>query len=166
MSKLTTGFYRNDLVGPADEQRVQRGGERQDGRNPGDPARSGAARPICAPRSTGAIAARLIARADTRVLRGSSARGTQATLQAKWVAKALGIETILVWARDPAKAATIGGEVVPLAELVARADLIVTTTPAKEALITADMARPGLRIVAVGCDTPGKSEIAPEWRCC
>jgi ornithine cyclodeaminase len=160
VSKLTTGFYRNDLVGLPTSN----------GFSAVASARTGEILAILHDLGqltdlrtalTGAIAARLIARADTRVL-GIVGSGTQATLQAKWVARALGIETVLVWARDPAKAATIGGEVVPLAELVARADLIVTTTPAKEALITAEMVRPGLRIVAVGCDTPGKSEIAPE----
>jgi ornithine cyclodeaminase len=160
VSKLTTGFYRNDLVGLPTSN----------GFSAVASARTGEILAILHDLGqltdlrtalTGAIAARLIARADTRVL-GIVGSGTQAVLQAKWIAKALGIETILVWARDPVKAATVGGEVTPLAELVARADLIVTTTPAKEALITAEMVRPGLRIVAVGCDTPGKSEIAPE----
>ncbi|MFA6116819.1 MAG: hypothetical protein WC729_22665 [Sphingomonas sp.] len=157
--KLTTGFYRNDLVGLPTSNGFSAVASAKTGEILAilhDLGQLTDLRTALA----GAIAARLIARADTRVL-GVVGSGTQAALQAKWIAKALGIETVLVWARDPAKAAAIG-EAVPLAELAARADLIVTTTPSREALITAEMARPGMRIVAVGCDTPGKSEIAPE----
>jgi ornithine cyclodeaminase len=108
---------------------------------------------------TGGIAARLIARPDARVL-GIVGSGIQATLQARIVARMLGIETILVWARDLARAATIG-QPVELDELAACADVIVTTTPSATPLLTAGMARPGMRIVAVGADSPGKNEIAP-----
>jgi ornithine cyclodeaminase len=157
--KLTTGFYRNHMIGLPTSN----------GFSALASARTGEILAILHDRGqlsdlrtalAGVIAARLIARAETRVL-GVIGSGTQARLQAERIATALGIETVLVWARDPAKAAAIG-TVVPLAELVARADLIVTTTPSTLPSITADMARPGLRIVAVGCDTPGKSEIAPE----
>jgi ornithine cyclodeaminase len=108
----------------------------------------------------GAIAARLIARKDTQVL-GVVGSGMQARLQARAISRVLGIEKMLVWARDPARAAAVGGEVVSLEELAARADLIVTTTPSTVPLITAQMARPGMRIVGVGADSPGKSEIDP-----
>lgn len=160
VAKLTTGFYRNDLVGLPTSN----------GFSAVASAKTGEIVAILHDRGqltdlrtalTGAIAARLIAQPGARVL-GIIGSGTQAVLQAKWVAKALGTETLLVWARDPAKAAAVGGEVVGLDELAERADLIVTTTPSFEPLITAGMARPGLRIVAVGADTPGKSEIAPE----
>jgi ornithine cyclodeaminase len=109
---------------------------------------------------TGGIAARLIAPADARVL-GVVGSGIQAKLQARIVARMLGIDTILAWARDPARAAAIG-QPVGLEELAAGADVIVTTTPSATPLLTAGMARPGLRIVAVGADSPGKNEIAPD----
>ncbi|MGH6617440.1 hypothetical protein [Sphingomonas sp.] len=107
----------------------------------------------------GAIAARAIARRDTKVL-GIIGSGSQAKLQARAIQRALGIEELLVWARDPGRAAVVGGEVVTLPELAARADLIVTTTPSTVPHLTAEMARPGMRIVAVGADMPGKNEVA------
>ncbi|MDB5707319.1 MAG: hypothetical protein JWN66_4435 [Sphingomonas bacterium] len=157
--KLATGFYRNDLLGLPTSN----------GFSAVASAKTGEILAILHDRGqltdlrtalAGVIAARLIARPGAQVL-GVVGAGIQAIMQAKRIAAALGIEEILVWARDPARAAAIGGEVVTLADLAARADLIVTTTPSTEALITADMVRPGLRIVGVGCDAPGKSEIAP-----
>lgn len=111
----------------------------------------------------GAISARAIARPGSRVL-GVVGTGIQARMQARMIARLLGIDEVLVHGRDPAKAAVlatdIGGQAVPLAELCARADLIVTTTPSTSPLIDADMVQPGTRIVAVGADTPGKQELA------
>lgn len=110
----------------------------------------------------GAISARVIARPGSRVL-GIVGTGIQARMQARMIARLLGIDEVLVYGRDPAKAAAlaaeIGGSAAALAELCARADLIVTTTPSTSPLIEASMVRPGTRIVAVGADTPGKQEL-------
>lgn len=110
----------------------------------------------------GAIAARAIASAGSSVL-GVIGSGTQAQLQGEAIARLLGLNTTLVWARHAdradALAARLGGRAVSLAELCDRADLIVTTTPSTEPLLTADMVRPGTRIVAVGADAPGKQEL-------
>jgi ornithine cyclodeaminase len=110
----------------------------------------------------GAIAARAIAgsRCDTLGVVGT---GTQARLQAKWVARHLGCKSVLIWGRHAGRAAVLaadlGARAVALDELCARADIIVTTTPATEPLLTAQMLRPGARIVAVGADSPGKREL-------
>jgi ornithine cyclodeaminase len=110
----------------------------------------------------GAIAARAIAgsRCDTLGVVGT---GTQARLQAKWVARHLGCKSVLIWGRHAGRAAALaadlGARAVALGELCARADIIVTTTPATEPLLTAQMLRPGARIVAVGADSPGKREL-------
>jgi ornithine cyclodeaminase len=110
----------------------------------------------------GAIAARAIARPVTRTL-GIVGSGTQARMQAQSVARALGTDRILVWARDGEKALAFaketGGTAVALDALCARADLIVTTTPSTTPIISASMLRPGARIVAVGADAPGKREL-------
>ena len=107
----------------------------------------------------GAIAARLIAKQQSKVL-GVVGAGVQANLQAQWIARVLGIESTLVWARNPERARKLGFESVSLSELCDRADLIVTTTPSTEPLITAGMVRAGARIVAVGADSPGKRELS------
>ena len=65
-------------------------------------------------------------------------------------------------ASNSAQAGT-GGHIsvtsVSLPELCERADVIVTTTPSTEPILTAEMIRPGTRIVAVGADAPGKREL-------
>ena len=110
----------------------------------------------------GAIAARAIAgsRRDTLGVLGT---GTQARLQAKWIARHLNCKSVLIWGRHAGRAAALaadlGAQAVGLGDLCARADVIVTTTPATEPLLTAQMLRPGARIVAVGADSPGKREL-------
>jgi ornithine cyclodeaminase len=112
----------------------------------------------------GAIAARAIFRAGSRTL-GIVGAGTQARLQAKLLKRRLGLGSVLVWARNSNRAAALAtelrGESVGLEELCARADVIVTTTPSTEPLLSVDMVRPGTRIVAVGADSPGKRELDP-----
>jgi ornithine cyclodeaminase len=118
----------------------------------------------------GAIAARLIARPPSQVL-GIVGAGGQARLQAKLVARVLGLKSTLLWARNTQRANALAAELnaahlsvesVSLNELCARADLIVTTTPSTEPLLTASMIKPGARIVAVGADAPGKRELSDD----
>lgn len=119
----------------------------------------------------GAIAARLIAPADPQTL-GVIGAGTQAALQARWIARTTGVRRVLIWARSADRAQHLARELraehleVQVADdpasLCREADLIVTTTPAKSPLIGPETARPGLRIVAVGADASGKRELSPE----
>ena len=46
-------------------------------------------------------------------------------------------------------------------ELCAASQLIVTTTPSQEPLVTADMIQPGTHITAMGSDSAHKNELAP-----
>jgi ornithine cyclodeaminase len=74
---------------------------------------------------------------------------------------------VVVWARDPAKARAlhVEGFTIEVAtstiDLTARANLIVTTTPANEILLRAGDVRPGTHITAVGADSPDKQELDP-----
>lgn len=110
----------------------------------------------------GVIAARAIAGARRDTL-GVVGTGTQGRLQATWIARHLGCKSVLIWGRHAGRAAALaadlGAQSVALGELCARADVIVTTTPAIEPLLTAEMLRPGARIVAVGADSPDKREL-------
>ena len=77
------------------------------------------------------------------------------------------ISSIVVWGRDPAKAAAFaahnGTEVAPtVAAALAAADIVCTTTPATEPLLTEAMLRPGLHINAVGASIPTMQEIATD----
>jgi ornithine cyclodeaminase len=110
----------------------------------------------------GVIAARLIARPNARTL-GVVGSGKQARLQAQMVARHLGLETILISARDAGKAATlarqVGGQAVDLEVLCRRADVIVTTTAATQAFLTRAIVPKGARIVALGADAPGMQDV-------
>jgi ornithine cyclodeaminase len=112
----------------------------------------------------GAIAARAILREGSRTL-GIIGAGTQARLQAKLLKRRLGLDSVLIWARNSKRATALASEVraeaVALEDLCARADVIVTTTPSTEPLLASVMIRPGTRIVAVGADSPGKQELDP-----
>ena len=112
----------------------------------------------------GAIAARAILREGSRTV-GIIGAGTQARLQAKLLKRRLGLDSVLIWARNSKRASALAsevrGEAVSLEDLCARADLIVTTTPSTEPLLASVMIRPGTRIVAVGADSPGKQELDP-----
>ena len=79
-------------------------------------------------------------------------------------------ETLLVWGRDGDKASSCAREmgeklgvtaeaVADPAELVARAQLVVTTTPAREPILKADWLHPGLHVTAMGSDADYKNEI-------
>jgi ornithine cyclodeaminase len=120
----------------------------------------------------GAIAARAIARRSSVTL-GIVGAGTQAHLQARLIARVLGLRRVLIWSRNFDRATTLAAKLnaqaathasldavaVQLPELCARADLIVTTTPSREPLLMSEMIRSGARIVAVGADSPGKQEL-------
>lgn len=110
----------------------------------------------------GALAARAIVRPGSKTL-GVVGTGIQAKMQGEMIARLLGLDEVLVYGRSADKAAALasdlGGKSVDLGELCARADLIVTTTPSTSPVLTADIVRPGTRIVAVGADTPGKQEL-------
>ncbi|KFE33278.1 cyclodeaminase [Thioclava atlantica] len=120
--------------------------------------------------AAGAVAARHLApEVETAGILGS---GVQARLQAQAAHLVRPFKRCLVWGRDPEKAracaadiaAATGAEVElrrDIAPLVAESQLVVTTTPATEPLIGAEMLHPGLHITAMGSDQEGKCEIAP-----
>ena len=122
--------------------------------------------------AAGVVAARYLAREDARsaAVLGS---GLQARLQLEALSLVRPIERAMVWGRDAKRAGQCATdcaqrldiEVVVAktpAEALQAADVAVTTTPAREPIVTADMLHPGLHITAMGSDAAGKNEIAPE----
>ena len=121
--------------------------------------------------AAGAVAAKWLAREDS----GRAAvlgTGVQARLQLQAITLVRPITAARVWGRDRAKAETaardladkLGLDVTPAAtvdEAVAESDIVVTTTPAIEPLVTETHLKPGLHITAMGSDTEHKNEIAP-----
>ncbi|OJG00075.1 ornithine cyclodeaminase family protein [Pararhizobium antarcticum] len=118
----------------------------------------------------GAIATRALCRPDARrvAIVGS---GIQASMQIRCLHRAMRETslTFTLWGRSEVKSATIAqtlaGEGIPvettdnLEALCRSADIIITTTPARQPLIPSEWIAPGTHITAVGADAPGKHEL-------
>ncbi len=116
-----------------------------------------------------AVAADALARADAAVLAVFGA-GHQALYECRAIARIRPIRDILIVARDPAKgeafAATLAGEgiaarVAEARDACARADIVVTATPARAPLFDAAWIRPGTHVASMGSDGAGKQELPP-----
>jgi ornithine cyclodeaminase len=122
--------------------------------------------------AAGAVAARHLAPSDVTTV-GILGTGVQARLQLIAASKVRAPKRALIWGRDRQKAhdlaremaAILGIKVVAVEDrhqLVADSQLVVTTTPAKHAILNADCLHPGLHITAMGSDQEDKNELAPE----
>jgi ornithine cyclodeaminase len=119
----------------------------------------------------GGIAADRLAREDAKVA-GIVGTGLQARLQLEALRLVRPVERVLIWGRDAAKAEDLArrleGELglpvaaAPLERVVSEADVVVTTTAAREPLLMAEWLHPGIHVTAMGSDAPGKQELAPE----
>jgi ornithine cyclodeaminase len=96
----------------------------------------------------------------------------QARLQMQAAHLVRPFKRLLVHGRDAAKAAACAKDlgaalgletevVADAADLVARSQLVVTTTPARTPVLSADWLHPGLHVTAMGSDQAGKNEIDP-----
>jgi len=114
--------------------------------------------------AAGAVAARYLAPRQVNAI-GVIGAGLQARMQLDFLRHVVACRKAIVWARDPSKAAAFA---VPgfnieaadsTADLAARCNLIITTTPSRTPLLAASAVRPGTHITAVGADSPGKQEL-------
>ncbi|SDE48889.1 ornithine cyclodeaminase [Paracoccus isoporae] len=120
--------------------------------------------------AAGGVAAKHLARADASRAAIFGA-GLQARMQLQALRLVRPIREAVIWARDPAKAQALAAEMngeglavraEPNAEAAANwADLIVTTTPASQPILSADWLRPGQHVTAMGSDQDGKNELDP-----
>ena len=111
------------------------------------------------------LATRLLARPDAAVLAMLGA-GAMAYDQVVAVSEVRPIREVLVWSRDPSRAAAlaerVGGRAVADAdEAVASADVVTTATPARAPLFSAAAVRPGTHLNAIGAFTPEMAEVPP-----
>ena len=121
--------------------------------------------------AAGAVAAKWLARQDARAA-GILGSGTQARLQLQALTLVRDIEEAVIWGRDPAKAeacaddcrSLLGIEVRTgsIDEIMAAADIVVSTTPAQAPLIGGAQLRPGQHVTAMGTDADYKTELAPD----
>lgn len=97
--------------------------------------------------------------------------GTQARMQAEMICAHLGLASVAVWGRSAAKAAALcakleagGLEATPMdtvRDACHASAILVTTTPATSPVVQLEDVPETLHIVAVGADTPGKTELDP-----
>ncbi|MEE9160034.1 MAG: ornithine cyclodeaminase family protein [Gammaproteobacteria bacterium] len=127
--------------------------------------------------AAGAVAARYLAPKNVSCI-GIIGTGGQARMQLEMLKDIVDCKQCLVWGRDAAKVEKMIGDLranttiqdwglnikaaADINELVAACNLIVTTTSAREALISADMVIKGTHITAMGSDDLGKQELAAE----
>lgn len=121
--------------------------------------------------AAGAVAAKYLAPETVSAI-GIVGAGVQARLQADYLRRVTSCRQLHLWARNDTQAraaaedmAAMGFNVsvkTEIKDLCASSQLIVTTTPAKEPLITADMVRPGTHITAMGSDSAHKNELDPQ----
>lgn len=119
----------------------------------------------------GAIAAKYLGPKNVTAI-GIIGTGVQARMQADYLKSMTDCRDIVVWGRSPEKLVEYRDDMrksgfnvtasMDMGELCGAANLIVTTTPSTEALLTADMIRPGTHITAMGSDTPDKLELDPK----
>ena len=123
--------------------------------------------------AAGAVAARYLAPQRSEQV-GIIGAGVQARFQLEALCLVRDVRCVRVTNRGNEQARTayaadmqerFGLEVIPcatVAEVVRESSLVVTTTPARSGLITADMLHPGLHITAMGSDTEEKQELHPD----
>lgn len=121
--------------------------------------------------AAGAVAAQYLAPSDTHCI-GIVGSGVQARLQADYLRKVTDCRKLTLWARDSDKAQEAADDIsamgydvslsLDVGSLCAASNLIVTTTPSKKPLITADMIKPGTHITAMGADSPDKRELSTD----
>lgn len=116
----------------------------------------------------GAVAARHLSREESQTV-GILGAGMQARMQLEAVKLVRPITKAIVWARREEQSDQFAMEMSDMLEIdvtvaptpneAAAVDVLITTTPSTEALVTADMLHPGLHVTAVGSDAETKQEI-------
>lgn len=116
----------------------------------------------------GQIAAKLLAPENIEAI-GVLGTGIQARFQVEYLKQVTNCRKLVVWGRTPEHTVRYCNDMNQLGfrtravndpnELADLCNIIVTTTPSTEALLTADMIRPGTHITAMGADTAHKREL-------
>lgn len=121
--------------------------------------------------AAGAVAARHLAPENVETI-GIMGTGMQARLQLEAALLVRPAATALIWGRDFDKAEALAAQasrdlgidaraVADPAALVTKSQLVVTTTPSTDPILTEAGLHPGLHITAMGSDQEGKNEVSP-----
>lgn len=122
--------------------------------------------------AAGAVSVKVLARQNARKIT-SIGTGNQARMQIRAIHEVMKIEEIHAWDHHPENLARYKADIerefgIPVVmarsmqEAVEQADILITTTRGKGALVEAAWVQPGTHIVAMGTDTYGKQELEPE----
>lgn len=121
--------------------------------------------------AAGAVAAKYLAPRHVETI-GIVGTGRQARLQLEYLQYVTECKQVVVWGRNIVSAGAFQKDMAAkgwkvsttgsVAELIAKANLIVTATAARNPLIPAELVRPGTHITAMGADAKGKQELEPE----
>jgi len=123
--------------------------------------------------AAGAVAAKYLAKASIAEV-AVIGSGFQARFQLKALAEVRSFEKVTAWSRRPENVWKYIEDMKPVfpkvsfsgaataAQAVKEADLIITATPSREAIIRAEWLKPGAHITAMGSDGPEKQELFPE----
>lgn len=121
--------------------------------------------------AAGGLAVQYLARPEAARL-GLIGAGVQARMQVAAILKVRPIREITIYNRSLSRAQNLMGELasrcgiqVKIAatpeEAVRDQDIVVTTTPSREPLVSRSWVSPGTHINAIGADAPGKQELDP-----
>ena len=125
--------------------------------------------------AAGGIAAKYLARKDSKVV-GLVGAGVQAKTQLMALLSLYGsLEEVRVWSRSKSRVESYISEMDPICEgkttlvpvknvkdAVDNADIIVTTTPSRKPLVYDEWISEGTHITCIGADAPGKEELDPK----
>jgi len=122
--------------------------------------------------AAGAVSVKALARKNSRIVT-SIGTGNQARTQIRAIREVMTIEVIHAWDHHPHTLAQFKADIerefsIPVVaarskrDAVERADILITTTRGKGSLVEAAWIQAGTHLVAIGTDTQGKQELAPE----
>jgi ornithine cyclodeaminase len=120
--------------------------------------------------AAGAVSAKYLAPKNIDCI-GILGAGTQGRMQVEYLSAVIDCKDIMVWGLNRNELDDYKKDMEPLGysiqttlnteDIADRCNLIVTATPSKSPLLSADKVRKGTHITAMGSDTPEKNELDP-----
>ena len=121
--------------------------------------------------AAGAVSAKYLAPKNIECI-GVLGAGTQGRMQVEYLAPVIDCKEVMVWGMNQNELDDYKKDMEPLGyrvkttlsteDIAAHCNLIVTATPSKSPLLSADKVRKGTHITAMGSDTPEKNELDPK----
>lgn len=120
--------------------------------------------------AAGAVVAKYLAPKNVDCI-GIVGAGTQGRMQLEFLDSVIDCKDVMVWGMNRKELDEYKKDMEPVGyyirttlkaeDIAAHCNLIVTATPSKSPLLSADMIRQGTHITAMGSDTPEKNELDP-----